>query len=178
MNEVQLYGKKSLNEFVEKIVMVLNYRKATTADLEILTETRIEVLRAANQLSNDIDMSEVKKQSYEYYQCSLQNDMHLAYLIFDDEKFVGAGGISYFQVMPTYHNPTGKKAYIMNMYTKPDYRRQGIAFKTLDLLVTDAKMKGITAISLEATDMGRPLYEKYGFIKMYNEMELPNYAKI
>ena len=58
------------------------------------------------------------------------------------------------------------KKNIMNMYTNPDYRRQGIAFKTLDLLVTDARKKGITAISLEATDMGRPLYEKYGFRKM------------
>ena len=154
--------------------MSLNYRKATIADLEILTETRIEVLRAANQLSNDVDMSEVKKQSYEYYQNSLGNDTHLAYLIFDDETFVGAGGISYFQVMPTYHNPTEKKAYIMNMYTKPGYRRQGIALKTLDLLVADAKAKGITAISLEATDMGRHLYAKYGFIKMNDEMELPD----
>ncbi|MBE5949046.1 MAG: GNAT family N-acetyltransferase [Lachnospiraceae bacterium] len=154
--------------------MALSYRKATLADLEILTKTRIEVLRAANQLSTDIDMSEVKKQSLEYYQNALKNDTHSAYLVFDGEAFVGAGGISYFQVMPTYHNPTGKKAYIMNMYTNPDYRRQGIAFKTLDLLVADAKERGITSISLEATDMGRPLYEKYGFVKMNDEMELPN----
>ena len=154
--------------------MALSYRKATPDDLEILTETRIEVLRAANQLSNDVDMSEVKKQSLEYYQNALINNSHLAYLIFDEDKFVGAGGISYFQVMPTYHNPTGKKAYIMNMYTNPSYRRQGIAFKTLGLLVADAREKGITVISLEATDMGKPLYEKYGFVKMNNEMELPN----
>lgn len=40
------------------------------------------------------------------------------------------------------------------------------------MLVEAAKNKGITAISLEATDMGRPLYEKYGFIKMNSEMEL------
>ena len=45
----------------------------------------------------------------------------------------------YGQVLPTYHNPTGKKAYIMNMYTAPEYRRQGIALHTLDLLVKDAK---------------------------------------
>ncbi len=154
--------------------MALNYRKATIADLEILTETRIEVLRAANQLSNDVDLSEVRKQSFAYYQNALKNDTHVAYLIFDGETFVGAGGISYFQVMPTYHNPSGKKAYIMNMYTKPDCRRQGIAIKTLDLLVADARAKGITAISLEATDMGRPLYVKYGFVKMNDEMELPN----
>ena len=154
--------------------MALSYRKASLADLEILTETRMEVLRSANQLSTDVDMSEVKEQSLDYYQNALKNNTHLAYLIFDEETFVGAGGISYFQVMPTYHNPTGKKAYIMNMYTQPNYRRQGIAFKTLDLLVADAREKGITAISLEATDMGRPLYEKYGFVKMDNEMELPN----
>ena len=81
--------------------------------------------------------------------------------------------VSFFQVMPTYHNPSGKKAYIMNMYTNPKYRRKGIAYKTLDMLIKDSKSKGIFSISLEATDMGRPLYEKYGFIKMNNEMELP-----
>ncbi len=68
---------------------------------------------------------------------------------------------------------SGNKAYIMNMYTNPAYRRKGIATKILDMLVNDAKNKGITDISLETTDMGRPLYEKYGFIKMNNEMTLP-----
>lgn len=60
----------------------------------------------------------------------------------------------------------------MNMYTAPDYRRQGIAYKTLELLVLDARKRGITAIPLEATKMGNPLYEKYGFVKMNDEMEL------
>ena len=98
--------------------MVLHYKKATIDDLEILTETRIEVLRAANQLSEEIDMSEVQKQSYDYYKKALENSTHIAYLIYDKEIFVGAGGISYFKVMPTYHNPTGRKAYINNKYYK------------------------------------------------------------
>ncbi len=53
----------------------------------------------------------------------------------------------------------------MNMYTAPEYRRQGIAFHTLDLLVK-YKEQGVLQITLEATDMGLPLYEKYGFVKM------------
>ena len=69
-------------------------------------------------------------------------------------------------------NQKGKKAYIMNMYTASEYRRQGIAFHTLDLLVNDARKQGVSQIALEATDMGRPLYEKYGFVKMEDEMEL------
>lgn len=53
-----------------------------------------------------------------------------------------------------------------------DIRRQGIAFHRLDLLVKDAKEQGVLQIALEATDMGRHLYERYGFVKMEDEMEL------
>lgn len=48
--------------------MNLKYKRATLEDIDILTETRIEVLRAANKLSADTDMSEVERRSYNYYQ--------------------------------------------------------------------------------------------------------------
>ena len=104
------------------------YKKATIADIDELVKTRIIVLRAANKLSNDVDMSLVEKESYEYYKSALEIGEHIAYLVYDNENLIGAGGVSFYQVMPTYHNPTGKKAYIMNMYTASEYRRQGIAF--------------------------------------------------
>lgn len=153
--------------------MTYTYKKAELKDIDILVKTRIEVLRAANRLENDTDMSLVEKNSRQYYEEALQSDMHRAYLVYDEEKIIGAGGISFFQVMPTYHNPTGWKAYIMNMYTDPSYRRQGIAYHMLELLTGEAEKKGIRHISLEATDMGRALYERYGFVKMNDEMELP-----
>ena len=49
--------------------------------------------------------------------------------------------------------------YSMNMYTVPEYRHQGVASKTLDLLVQDAHEKGYIFIALEATEEGRPLDE-------------------
>ena len=153
--------------------MEFEYRKATINDLDILTKTRIEVLRAANGLDDSIDMTRVERESRAYYENALSNGSHTAYLVFDGDVFIGAGGISYYTVMPTFRNPTGRKAYIMNMYTRPDYRRMGIATKTLDLLIQDAKKRGVTSISLEATDMGRKLYERYGFVSMTSEMELP-----
>lgn len=148
------------------------YKKATIADIDELVKTRIIVLRAVNKLSNDEDMSVVEEESYAYYRRALENGEHIAYLVYDNGAFIGAGGVSFYRVMPTYHNPTGKKAYIMNMYTAPAYRRQGIAFHTLDLLVKVIRKQGVSQITLEATGMGRPLYEKYGFVKMEDEMEL------
>lgn len=150
----------------------IEYKKATTKDIAELVRTRVIVLRAANKLSDDVDMSIVEQESYAYYKRAVETREHMAYLVYDKETFIGAGGVSFYQVMPTYHNPSGKKAYIMNMYTAPEYRRQGIAFYTLDLLVKAAKERGISQIALEATDMGRPLYEKYGFVKMEDEMGL------
>ena len=148
------------------------YKRATMEDIDELVRTRIIVLRAANKLPDDEDMFVVEKESYAYYRRALETGEHIAYLVYDNGAFVGAGGVSFYQVMPTYHNPTGKKAYIMNMYAAPEYRRQGIAIHTLDMLVKDAKEQGVLQIALEATYMGRPLYERYGFAKMEDKMEL------
>ena len=65
--------------------------------------------------------------------------------------------------MPTFSHPTGKRAHLMNVYTRKEYRRQGIAKKMVELLIEDAKEKHATEISLDATESGRPLYESLGF---------------
>ena len=168
-----VYSAQQIGGGRREHTMSITYKRATLEDLDLLVKTRIAVLRAANKLSAATDMREVERQSYHYYQKALCEGSHLAYLVFDGDRCIGTGGVSFFQVMPTYHNQSGRKAYIMNMYTDPKYRRKGIAYKTLDMLVRDTKSRGITAISLEATDMGRLLYEKYGFVKMDHEMELP-----
>ena len=152
--------------------MNFTYRIATIEDIEVLTETRVEVLRAANKLADTVDMTQVKKESLHYYQKALEDGSHVAVLVYDGDLFIGAGGVSFYTVMPTYHNTSGKKAYIMNMYTKPEYRRKGIAYQTLDILVDACRKRNVTHITLEATEMGRALYEKYGFVAMQDEMQL------
>lgn len=153
--------------------MELVYRKAGPEDLELLVRTRIEVLRAANGLDGFVDMSEVEERSRAYYREALESGEHVAYLVFDGGELAGAGGISFYRLLPTCHNPTGENGYIMNMYTRPAFRRRGVAYQTLDLLVSAARERGVSRITLEATRMGRPLYEKYGFVGLKDEMELP-----
>lgn len=156
------------------------YRRAAVEDVEELVSTRLTVLRAANGLSEEEPLGAVERASRDYYRRALGTGEHIAYLIYDEygeRRFIGAGGVSFYQVMPTRDNPDGRKAYIMNMYTAPEYRRQGIAEYTLDLLVRAAGERGISHISLEATETGRPLYQKYGFVAMENEMKLPHMGR-
>ena len=51
----------------------------------------------------------------------------------------------------------------MNVYTKEEYRRQGIAGQMMNILLEDARVRGVTYADLDATDMGKPLYETLGF---------------
>ena len=148
------------------------WKRAGLSDLALLVSTRLKVLRAANGLAEGTELPEVERESEDYYRSALADGSHTAILVFDGERFIGAGGISYYRVMPTCCDPTGRKAYVMNMYTDPGYRRQGIAMKTLELLIEDSLSKGIDHITLEATEMGRKLYERYGFEAMGSEMIL------
>ena len=139
------------------------YKKATAVDIEELTSSRIQVLRTVFQIDENKDITEIEKASYKYYQEALDNETHTAYLVYDGEKVIGAGGICYYQVMPMPYDLTGKRAYIMNMYTAPQYRGRGIASKVVALLLEDAKQRGASIISLSATELGKPVYEKCGF---------------
>ena len=156
-----------------EVPMELEYRKAGPEDLELLVRTRVEVLRAANRLSDGADMGAVEAESRRYYEAALADGSHTAWLAFAGGEVAGTGGISYYRVMPTWHNPSGEKAYIMNMYTRPDLRRRGVATGMLDRLVADARARGVAEIALEATEAGRPLYLKYGFVPAAGEMVLP-----
>ena len=149
------------------------YCKAGPEDLELLVRTRIQVLLAANQLPEGTDMTAVETASRNYYRAALADGNHAAWLVFDGDTWIGAGGVSFYRVMPTYHNPTGRCAYLMNIYTHPDYRRQGLGTRMVELLVGEARRRGVTHIGLDATAMGKPLYEKYGFQAMPDEMVLP-----
>lgn len=153
--------------------MDLTYRKAFLSDLSLLVDIRLELMLTANHLPEDTDMSRRRRLTEAYYRQALKDGTHTAFLVFDGDAFVGTGAVSYYQVTPTYYNPTGRKAYIMNIYTRPAWRRRGVALHTLNLLVDEIRHQDVTFISLEATDMGRPVYEAYGFRPMTDEMKLP-----
>lgn len=138
--------------------------------LDQLIDVRIKVLRSANKLSDDVDMEEIASNSYNYYKRGFQDDSFIIFFAYEEDKVIGCGGVSFYEVMSTFDYPNGRAAYIMNMYTEQNYRKKGIATKILDCLVNECLQRGIDRITLEASDMGLSVYEKYGFVKTKHEM--------
>lgn len=73
----------------------------------------------------------------------------------------------------SFKNASGRVGYLMNMYTRPAYRRRGICKQLLNLLTEDARLLGITAFELHATPDGEFVFKQEGF-KLHGE---PTYRK-
>ncbi|RXZ78550.1 N-acetyltransferase [Paenibacillaceae bacterium] len=101
------------------------------------------------------------------------NDASLTqWLVEDNEEIIACGAIIFYEFPPTYTNKSGKKAYITNMYTKENFRGQGIATSLLTKLVDEAKAADISKLWLGASKLGRPVYKSYGFTETDEWLEL------
>ena len=148
---------------------MIEYRIATNDDIELLMSSRLEMLRVVNGLSDDYVYSdEIVRESREYF----LNGDHLTVLAIDGGEVIGCASMSFMWIMPTFSHPTGRRAHLMNVYTRNEYRRQGIARKMVEMLIDETWKRGATEISLDATTMGRPLYESLGFTNSTEGMVL------
>lgn len=155
---------------------MINIIKATDIEFDMVINSRLEMLKVVNNLSEDAAFNEdFINSTKEYFRSPYQTTV----LSVNDNEVVGCATICYIKVMPTFDHPSGKRAHIMNVYTRNNYRRQGIAFRMMETLIQEAKQKGISEISLDATESGRPLYKKCGFVDSEESMVFNmNHTKI
>ena len=139
---------------------MVDIRIATKDDIDSLMSIRLEMLKVVNNLLEDYVYSdELKNESRDYF----LNGDQMTVLASDGGEVIGCASMSFIRIMPTFNHPTGKRAHLMNVYIREEYRRQGIAQKMVELLIEKTWEKGATEISLDATTLGRPLYKRIGF---------------
>ncbi len=99
----------------------------------------------------------------------------IAWVAEAEGKIVSSSGLIFFQKPPSENNLSGLEAYILNMYTLPPWRGQGIATRLLHELMQFIKQTRAHRIWMYATKDGKPIYEKAGFVPKTRhtlEMEL------
>jgi GNAT superfamily N-acetyltransferase len=91
------------------------------------------------------------------------------------ETIVGGAGIQLQPILPRPVNTStigeGRQGTIINVFTEPQWRRQGIAGLLIKEIVAWSKSERLDRLILHASDEGRSLYEKFGFVAS-NEMRL------
>ncbi len=139
-------------------------------DLQQLILWRMEVLRCVFSIPEDADTQELEQRNRLYYARHLADGSHIACIALMEGEAVGCGGICLYEEMPSPDNPTGRCAYLMDIYVREPFRRKGAGRRIVDWLVERAHEQGITKIYLETTSSGRALYESSGFEDMKGMM--------
>ena len=101
----------------------------------------------------------------------LATEEYLAWVAAASDSIVGGAGLWLMDWPPHMIGPGARRGNILNVYTDPSRRRQGIARALMEVAVDWCRHHGIRAVILHASDDGRPLYESLGF-RPTNEMRL------
>lgn len=150
----------------------MNLRAAVASDIPQLVQMRLAYLTEDHggllrehreRLEQDLPM---------YFYKNLNHSL-LAYVAEDNGDVVTTVLMVIIEKPGNPHFLSGKTGLLLNVYTKPDYRRQGLAGSLINMAIEDAKKLELAHIELSATPSGYPLYKQLGFVE-----EQPHYTSM
>lgn len=140
---------------------MFSVRRAGVEDMELVINLRIRFLREELKITDDesIDTSYIRR----YVEEKLPSGEFLVWLAEYEGRAAGIGALVINHQPPKFRSDTELYALIYNMYTIPGYRRRGVAASVLQHMSEYLRENGIHYIILYASDMGRSVYERFGF---------------
>jgi GNAT superfamily N-acetyltransferase len=147
-------------------------RRATVQDIDLLVELRDAMWR---EIAGEIeigDVGEALENTREYFEDKVPSGEYVCLLAEVDAQVVGVGGMVIYRKPSQPLSPVGVEAYILNMLTVDEWRGKGVASAIMRELLECARQAGAGIVWLRATEAGRRVYERFGF------MENPRYMQV
>ena len=107
----------------------------------------------------------------QYYSRHIADGSHLAFVATMDGKEAGCGAVCLTDELPSPDNPSGRCAYLMNIFVRETFRNKGIAHFIVSRLIEETKKRNCGKIYLETTAEGRAIYTSLGFKDMPDMMK-------
>jgi len=95
-----------------------------------------------------------------------------AWVVKNGRQVVASGAISILNFVPVPDDLNHNVAYLHSMYTEKDFRGRKFAQRIIEKAVQYCKENGINRVILNASDDGKPIYEKTGFVSLPDSMRL------
>ena len=152
-------------------------RKAEVRDIEALVLLRVELLHTAAALGvptalDEEEWREVGGAIRAYFAEAIPSGAYCGVVAEAGREVVACGGITFMQRPPYQRHLEGSEAYLMNMYTLPEWRGKGVGTAIVAELLKLAKTAGVKRVWLDAEEKARPLYAKAGFHPNVEAMEI------
>ncbi|MCM3117250.1 GNAT family N-acetyltransferase [Neobacillus sp. MER 74] len=149
-----------------------NFIKASIEDIDKIVSLRLELFKELGEVKNPHKVNLLETSTREYLQKALPDNEFISYMAKVNGETVSISGMVLFKRPPYLENLQGIEAYILNMYTVPEFRGNGLARRSLEYCIDEGKKSGVKRIWLHASKDGKQLYKKMGFTMKDSEMEL------
>lgn len=147
-------------------------RLATLDDVDEMISLRLVFLKEVGSLSGGVDCDELEEAIRRYLVRKMPAGEFIAWVAESEGEVVGTSGLTFFERPPNGANMAGIEAYLSNMYTVPGWRGKGVGTALVKAIIDHLKGTQVRRIWLHATEQGRPIYEKAGFVASETDMEL------
>ena len=153
---------------------IMTFEKANADDIKDLTELRLEYLTEDYGGLSQEQTALIADSLPDYFRRHLNNDL----FAFVCRSGNITAGCCFLYVSEKPANPTfinGRTGTVLNVYTRPQFRRQGIAGKLIKMLIAEAKALSLDYVELKSTDSGYSLYKSLGFedaVSKYHNMKI------
>jgi ribosomal protein S18 acetylase RimI-like enzyme len=89
---------------------------------------------------------------------------YLGWIVEEGGLAVASAGLLILDWPPhSLHPASHERAYLLNVYVEPEFRKRGLAHGLLERCLAEARRRQIRVITLHSSDAGRSVYEKLGF---------------
>ncbi len=137
-------------------------RPAVAGDIPALVELRLGMFQSMGY-SDPAELEWLRKELYEYMVHKLPLGEYMSWVADVNGQAVASGGLVIHSAPPTIRNRCGLEGYVMSVFTAPEWRKLGIARAIMTAILDYLRMKSIPAVTLRATEQGRPMYLSLGF---------------
>lgn len=140
-------------------------RRATADDAPTIARHR-HLMFADNDFTTEARLSDMDTAFEPWVRTALANGTYIGLFLTDDTDpthILAGAGIYLMPFPPHWTHNEPLRAYLLNFYTSPEARGQGLAKQLVQACIDESHAQGATVITLHASKFGRPIYEKFGF---------------
>ena len=150
-------------------------RQATPDDAGVIAGQRTRMFSEMNLLAAE-HTGELMEKAGHYLRVAMARGEYVGWLAQEQSAegaVIGGAGVQVRNTLPHPRTPPtalhGREAIVLNVFTEPAWRGQGVAELLMRQVIAWAGEAGIHTLVLHASEAGRPLYERLGFAPT-NEM--------
>ncbi|MBZ0279480.1 MAG: GNAT family N-acetyltransferase [Anaerolineae bacterium] len=144
-------------------------RESTPADLDIIVAHRRGMFEAMHTGTKE-QLDAMDLAFIPWLKERVDNGRYKGWFAVELDGSVAAGvGLWLLDWIPGPFDQQPYRGYILNVYTAPEYRKQGLAKRLMQTLMDWCYANEINILMLHASDQGRTIYEGLGFTPT-NEM--------